>query len=91
MSKLLLTFLVVTSLLSLFTIYLFVRSVVIPYIREVRYVKQEKKYEKDNLRPFFFEHGRVKIFAKTQPQADAKYKEFKKSVKSIKNSSKKSK
>lgn len=74
-------YLLFTTLATVYLAYLFVRAVIIPYVHKKRYKKQEEGYIKRGLKPFFYEHGRVKIFAHTQPQADFKYKEMKRQIK----------
>jgi len=77
---------------ALYLVSLFVRAIVIPYYKSWKqkrngkdYQKQEEKLLKKGLRPFFFEHGKVKVFAHTQEQANAKYKNMKKQLKDKKN------
>lgn len=77
---------------ALYLVSLFVRAIVIPYYKSWKhkrtgkaYEKEEKKLLKKGLRPFFFEHGKVKVFAHTQEQANAKYKTMKKQLKDKRN------
>lgn len=89
MNTKLLAFLVITTLGTAYLVYLFVRAIIVPYIQKKRYIKQEEGYIKRGLKPFFYEHGRVKIFAHTQPQADFKYKEMKRQLKAATKKNKK--
>lgn len=78
--------------LAIYLVSIFVRAIGIPYYKKWQhkrhgkaYEKQEEKLLKKGLRPFFFEHGKVKVFAHTQEQANAKYKTMKKQLKDKKN------
>lgn len=65
---------------------LFIRAILIPAWREHQYKKKENDHLEKGLRPFFYNHGRIKIFAKTQEQANAQYKELKAKIKKAKAS-----
>ena len=65
---------------------LFIRAILIPAWKEYQYKKKENDHLEKGLRPFFYEHGRIKVFAKSQEQADAEYKELKKKLKKFKTS-----
>ena len=72
-------------------ILLVLRTFGIPYLLKLRQKKQAEAYDekeqeliKKGNRPFFYEHGRVKVFALTPEQADAQYREMKQKLKKAK-------
>lgn len=81
-------FLLITIVSTVYLVSLFVRAIFIPAWKEFQYQKKEQKHIENGLRPFFFEHGKIKIFAKTKEQADSQYRELKRDLRKIKASKK---
>lgn len=74
-------FIAISTLCTIYLIWIFIRAILIPAWREYQYQKKCKENEENGLKPFLFENGTVTIYAKTQQGALFQYKELKKKFK----------
>lgn len=82
----------VSFFFNILYVLLIFRTFAIPYLKQwynensakkeqASYDEKEQELIKKGNRPFFYEHGRVKVFAESQEQADARYREMKTKLK----------
>ena len=72
---------IICYLATLYLVSLFVRSVILPKVRQWLYNYKEKQLLKKGNKKFYFEKNKVIVFAHTQEQANAKYKKMKSNLK----------
>ncbi len=70
---------------TLYLASLFVRSILLPKVRQWLYQRKEKQLLKKGNKKFYFERNKVVVFAHTQEQANAKYKTMKVTLKKKRN------
>lgn len=79
MNKIFITILISISLTgNIYLSYLFIKAYVAPALLKHKIFAEKRKALEKGQRPFFFEKGKVQIFAHTEEQAKAKYRELKK-------------
>lgn len=66
---------------TLYLASLFVRSVIVPKVRQWLYNFKEKQLLKKGNKKFYFEKNKVIVFAHTREQANAKYQKMKLNLK----------
>ena len=65
--------------------YLFIRAIVLPYAYKLIFEYKEKQLLKKGNKKFYYEKNKVIVYAHTQEQANAKYKNMKSNLKTKKN------